>query len=192
MEKEMATHSSVLAWRISGMGEPGRLPSLGSHRVGHDWSNLAAYLLTIASFYHHCLSSAFSKASKLSLFISMLESKDIEKPEPENKVFILCLYHPGWPPQEAERADSCMTLAVPSVCPREWEVSLAGALLHRPRHGQHPRWFLKMARLCHTSITQWPWWRGIQSSSFRERRGNLCFWDILPKISWIMFELRAT
>ena len=36
LEKEMATHSSVLAWRIPGMGEPGGLPSLGSHRVGHD------------------------------------------------------------------------------------------------------------------------------------------------------------
>jgi len=35
LEKEMATHSSVLAWRIPGTGEPGRLPSLGSHRVGH-------------------------------------------------------------------------------------------------------------------------------------------------------------
>ena len=35
MEKEMATHSSVLAWRIPGMGEPGGLPSMGSHRVGH-------------------------------------------------------------------------------------------------------------------------------------------------------------
>ena len=34
LEKEMATHSSVLAWRISGMGEPGGLPSMGSHRVG--------------------------------------------------------------------------------------------------------------------------------------------------------------
>ena len=42
MEKEMATHSSVLAWRIPGMGEPGGLPSLGSHRVGYNWSNLAA------------------------------------------------------------------------------------------------------------------------------------------------------
>ena len=39
--KEMATHSSVLAWRIPGMGEPGGLPSVGSHRVGHDWSDLA-------------------------------------------------------------------------------------------------------------------------------------------------------
>ena len=36
LEKEMATHSSVLAWRIPGMGEPGRLLSMGSHRVGHD------------------------------------------------------------------------------------------------------------------------------------------------------------
>ena len=38
LEKEMATHSSVLAWRILGTGEPGGLPSLGLHRVGHDWS----------------------------------------------------------------------------------------------------------------------------------------------------------
>ena len=36
LEKEMATHSSVLAWRILGMGEPGGLPSMGSHRVVHD------------------------------------------------------------------------------------------------------------------------------------------------------------
>ena len=42
LEKEMATHSSVLAWRIPGTGEPGRLLSLGSHRVRHDLSDLAA------------------------------------------------------------------------------------------------------------------------------------------------------
>ena len=42
LEKETATHSSVLAWRIPGTGEPGELPSMGSHRVGHDWSDLAA------------------------------------------------------------------------------------------------------------------------------------------------------
>ena len=41
LEKEMATHSSVLAWRIPGMGEPSGLPSLWSHRVGHDGSDLA-------------------------------------------------------------------------------------------------------------------------------------------------------
>ena len=42
LEKEMATHSSVLAWRIPGTGESGGLPSMGSHRVGHNWSDLAA------------------------------------------------------------------------------------------------------------------------------------------------------
>ena len=42
LEKEMATHSSILAWRIPGMAEPGGLPSMRSHRVGHDWSDLAA------------------------------------------------------------------------------------------------------------------------------------------------------
>ena len=42
LEKEMAIHSTVLAWRIPGMGEPGGLPSMGSHRVGHNSSDLAA------------------------------------------------------------------------------------------------------------------------------------------------------
>ena len=41
LEKEMATHSSVLAWRIPVMGEPGGLPSMGSHRVRHDLNDLA-------------------------------------------------------------------------------------------------------------------------------------------------------
>ena len=42
LEEEMATHSNILAWRIPGTEEPGGLPSIGSHRVGHDWSNLVA------------------------------------------------------------------------------------------------------------------------------------------------------
>ena len=42
LEKDTATHSTVLAWRIPGTGEPGGLPSMRSHRVGHDWSDLAA------------------------------------------------------------------------------------------------------------------------------------------------------
>ena len=41
LEKEMTTHSSVLDWRIPGMGEPGGLPSMGSHNVRQDWSDLA-------------------------------------------------------------------------------------------------------------------------------------------------------
>ena len=51
LEKEMATHSSVLAWRIPGMGEPAGLPSMGSHRVRHDWSDLAAAVAAAGERY---------------------------------------------------------------------------------------------------------------------------------------------
>ena len=50
LEKEMATHSSVLAWRIPGTGEPGGLPSMGSHRVRHDWSDLVVVVVYV--FYN--------------------------------------------------------------------------------------------------------------------------------------------
>ena len=65
-EKAVATHSSVLAWRIPGTGEPGGLPSVGSHRVGHNWSDLAAaaavvFMLTflISENSHTSLSGNF-------------------------------------------------------------------------------------------------------------------------------------
>ena len=53
LEKDMATHSSVLAWRIPGTAEPGRLPFMGSHRVGHDWSDLAAAAAAVALYTPH-------------------------------------------------------------------------------------------------------------------------------------------
>ena len=53
LEKEMAIHSSVLAWRIPGTGEPGGLPSMGLHRAGHDWSDLAAAKCAIWWFDVH-------------------------------------------------------------------------------------------------------------------------------------------
>ena len=51
LEKEMATHSSILAWRIPGTGEPGGLPSMGSHRVGHLAAAAAAAAATDLLFY---------------------------------------------------------------------------------------------------------------------------------------------
>ena len=57
LEKEMATHSSVLAWRIPGTGEPGGLPSVGSHRVGHDRSDLAAAAETKPPSNSNCCSA---------------------------------------------------------------------------------------------------------------------------------------
>ena len=51
LEKEMATHSSILAWRIPGTGEPGGLPSMGSHRVRHDWAGTHTCDETITTLY---------------------------------------------------------------------------------------------------------------------------------------------
>ena len=67
LEKEMATHSSVLAWRIPRTREPGGLPSMGSHGVGHDWSNLtvAAETQVLASWYFcHTLHLTYTAWSK--------------------------------------------------------------------------------------------------------------------------------
>ena len=61
-EKEMATHFSVLAWRIPGSGEPGGLPSMGSHRVGQDWSDLAAAAAAYVVFYFHFLYEVLDQA----------------------------------------------------------------------------------------------------------------------------------
>ena len=53
LEKEMATHSSVLAWRIPGTKEPGALPSIGSHRVGHDRSDLVVVVIVYKGPVEH-------------------------------------------------------------------------------------------------------------------------------------------
>ena len=107
LEKEMATHSSVLAWRIPGMGEPGGLLSMGSHRVGHDWSDLVAAAASIWVF-SESVSSHFSKAAHSALFY-----------------YYYCL-----------RLFSCVVVFVAVVCPvslqdlncsspRDWTVLLA-------------------------------------------------------------------
>ena len=76
LEKEMATHSSALAWRIPGTGESGGLPSMGSHRVGHDGSDLAAaaayvcialiaeegFLISLCSSLELCIGRTDAKA----------------------------------------------------------------------------------------------------------------------------------
>ena len=86
LEKEMATHSSVLAWRILGMGEPGGLPSLGLHRVGHDWSYLTVAAGCVYTFgfcililipFLRCLSIAcFSPAENL--YFGWIRAEDEE------------------------------------------------------------------------------------------------------------------
>ena len=82
--KEMATHSSVLAWRIPGLGEPGGLPSMGSHRVGHDWSDLAA-AAAAAGFVHPSESAIF-----------LHNSRAMQKSRWEDPGFWECVLAPGW------------------------------------------------------------------------------------------------
>ena len=83
----MATHSSVIAWRIPGTGEPGGLPSMGSHRVGHDWSDLAAVL---------------SQATRLWIQTAS-DANAVSESDESLKVFILLSFYiarshtkPGW------------------------------------------------------------------------------------------------
>ena len=65
-EKEMATHSTILAWRIPWPGKPGGLLSMGLHRVGHDWSDLAAAAAAAAAAVLLSVSSIVPKISLLS------------------------------------------------------------------------------------------------------------------------------
>ena len=84
LEKEMATHSSVLACRIPGTEEPGRLPSLGSHRVGHDWNDLAAAAaakITVDGDYSHEIKRCLLLGRKaMTNLNSILKSRNITFP----------------------------------------------------------------------------------------------------------------
>ena len=74
LEKEMATHCSILTWRIPGMGEPGGLQSMESHRVGHDWSDLAEVVTMecrILDTHRHCTGQ--------SIYIISLFLKSVQK-----------------------------------------------------------------------------------------------------------------
>ena len=78
LEKEMATHSSILAWRIPGTGEPGGLPSMGSHRVGHNWSNLAAAAAAFGNKYtEHLLDFNSFLPSYFPPFLSPFQSSPL-------------------------------------------------------------------------------------------------------------------
>ena len=77
MEEEMASHSSVLAWRIPGTGEPGGLPSMGSHRVRHNWSDAAAVCLC-QSKYHFLSCQPLPALDPLHRFSIVLRSSGIQ------------------------------------------------------------------------------------------------------------------
>ena len=73
----MATHSSVLAWRIPGTAEPGGLPSMGSHRIGHDWSDLAsAAVHYVVLIFIYIVYVASSNLFLISLSMKLRKSAD--------------------------------------------------------------------------------------------------------------------
>ena len=88
-EKEMAPHSSVLAWRIPGMGEPGGLPSMGSHRVGHDWSDLAAAARSSLDFTG--VSAAKDLPAKQETCVWALDQEDLLREGNGNPLQYSCL-----------------------------------------------------------------------------------------------------
>ena len=94
LEKEMAAHSNVLAWRIPGTGEPGGLLSMGSHRVGHDWSNLAAAAMPPMALTLESLLCIYQKTDLPELMVRFNRLwpakciSNLEKNFHENKVLV--------------------------------------------------------------------------------------------------------
>ena len=90
-EMEMVTHSSVVAWRIPGMGEPGGLPSMGSHRVRHNWSDLAAAAAFFTGCHMlHCLSQL------VSISLSSLQMRNL-RPWKVKWFYVMSQQSPGKP-----------------------------------------------------------------------------------------------
>ena len=130
----MATHSSVLAWRIPGMGEPGGLPSMGSHRVRHSWSDLAAvaaagedilYQWCHRSFfvYLHSLFSWNPKEQGYTHINWKYSRHKISSIIPD-KDLVLCLVWTKWIQKECElengRRGYRITEVVEKMCWRAW------------------------------------------------------------------------
>ena len=119
LEKEMATHSSVLAWRILGTGEPDRLPSQGSHRVGHDWSDLAAAAAAlrtcVSSSRHRTLLLSYHELTHVNLHcfsfdLTCFQIKSQRREEMKRRDLKRCSSFgvlPGGKPSAASRADRC-------------------------------------------------------------------------------------
>ena len=112
----MATHSSILAWRIPGTGEPSGLPSMGSHRVGHDWSDLAAAAtlgLCLAFHIRSCVS--LIKSLNLSFLIWKMGTMMIIPPSRLH----VCLQRGGGP-ERASWVPECGTnMNYSATCEKE-------------------------------------------------------------------------
>ena len=118
LEKEMATHSSVLAWRIPGTEKPGGLPSMGSHRVGHDWSDLAA----AAAALYVVFSLWFIIIVVFTIFLQKMSYMSYCKDEESEAqgVKVICWFAQGraseWQSQVEDIADLTLTIIIFCYC----------------------------------------------------------------------------
>ena len=137
LEKEMATHSSVLAYRIPGTGEPGGLPSMGSHRVRHNWQDLAAAASTSGHSPGSCGPAAWalfslllllSRFSRVRLWPHRWQPTRLPRPwdSPGKNTGVGCHFLLQCMKVKSERevAQSCPTLHDPMDC------SLPGSSTH--------------------------------------------------------------
>ena len=115
MKKTMATHSSVPAWRIPGTGKPGELPSMGSHRVGHDWSDLAAaaYPISWHLSLRMCLKASVPEFSwNLCFLLQVCHANPSERAR-----FIRCIYNLLQSSSPAVKYEAAGTLVTLSSAP---------------------------------------------------------------------------
>ena len=103
LEKDMATHSSVLAWGIPGMEEPGGLPSMGSHRVGHYWSDFSSKGVPTLFLLNFCNSLTWIKVTWLTIhFISRLFANQAEGTVYCRNGYLTCFMYKSHEPLQIE------------------------------------------------------------------------------------------
>ena len=152
----MATHSSVLARRIPGTGKPGGLPSMGLHRVGHDWSDLAAAAAAAAlgkSCYHFEEGTRLDLYNSTSYYISLCDYRQGDNSESCHTVILLQL----------NSRSSCGILPPVTKMQTE-EVSIWSSSLYMPCL-QMKIIFVQSLCSCHgpTKELQWPLWKTVIS-----------------------------
>ena len=133
LEKEMGTHSSVLAWRISGTGEPGGLPTVGLHRVGHDWSDLAVAAVKDREAWHaavHGVAKSQTRFSDWTITTILIVTYLIFTWSSEQLFEVVVLFFPNLIDEETQRL-SCLRffLNVQEPMVGKWESAFKPRLM---------------------------------------------------------------
>ena len=145
----MATHSSVLAWRIPGMGESGGLPTMGLHRVGHDWSDLAAAAAAAAALVHN----SFVASGKESVsdagdvgYLGLIPGSGISPRGGRDKIHSSVL---AWRIPWTERPGGLQSGVTKS------QTRLKQLSTYAQRSLSDPRWSVSFSKIPHLDIVDW-------------------------------------